>query len=57
MYKIIPKEGTVTIDPVSLKRLPKDGKIFKSLTTFWKNRLKDGDISIEDMSKKEKKGK
>ena len=37
MYKITPiKIDSVTIDPENGKRLNKDGKIFKSLTTFWK---------------------
>ena len=59
MFKIVPKKDTVTINPESGKRLPADGKIFKVVTTFWKRREKDGDVTIEDMSKKEtvKKGK
>ena len=58
MYKITPiKIDSVTIDPENGKRLNKDGKIFKSLTTFWRNRQRDGDVTIIDMSIKQKKEK
>ena len=58
MFKITPtKNDSVTINPENGKRLNKDGKIFKNLTTFWKNRQRDGDVTIIDMSIKQKKEK
>tara|TARA_R110002073_G_scaffold324027_1_gene501728 strand:- start:8493 stop:8675 length:183 start_codon:yes stop_codon:yes gene_type:complete len=58
MFKITPtKKDSVTINPENGKRLDKDGKIFKNISTFWKNRERDGDVTIIDMSIKTKKEK
>ncbi len=52
MIKIIPKEGLKVINPDTMKRVPKDGIVIKKMDTFWKRRLNDKDITIEDLSKK-----
>jgi hypothetical protein len=52
MIKIIPKEGLKVINPDTMKRVPKYGIVIPKITTYWKNRLKDKDITIEDLSKK-----
>lgn len=51
MIKIIPNEGLKVINPDTMKRVSKDGVVIPKMTTFWKNRFKDGDITIEDLSK------
>jgi len=52
MIKIIPKEGLKVINPDTMKRVPKDGIVIPKITTYWKNRKNDKDITIEDLSKK-----
>jgi hypothetical protein len=52
MFKIIPKNGLKVINPDTMKRVPKDGTIIREVTTYWKNRKNDKDITIEDLSKK-----
>lgn len=52
MIKIIPKDGLKVINPVTMKRVPKEGIVIKKMNTFWKRRLNDKDITIEDLSKK-----
>lgn len=54
MIKIIPKDGLKVINPDTLKRVPKDGIVIRKMTTFWNNRLKDNDITIEDLKKVKK---
>lgn len=60
MYKVeLKNKDSVIVIPESGKRLGANGKIIKTVNTFWKNRERDGDVTITDMSKKqeEKKGK
>lgn len=52
MIKIIPKDNLKVINPATLKRVPKEGIVIKEMNTFWKRRLNDKDITIEDLSKK-----
>lgn len=52
MIKITPKDGLKVINPDTMKRVPRDGTVIPKMTTYWNNRKKDGDISIEDLSKK-----
>ncbi|RLA58276.1 MAG: hypothetical protein DRQ78_12300 [Epsilonproteobacteria bacterium] len=57
MIKIIPKDGLKVINPETLRRVSKDGVVVRKLNTFWKRRLEDGDITVEDLSKKSKSKK
>ena len=34
------------IDPETLKRVSKNGLIIPKITSYWKNRKKDGDVEI-----------
>ena len=52
MIKIIPKDGLKVMNPDTMKRVPKDGIVIPKITTYWKNRKNDKDITIEDLSKK-----
>ena len=53
MYRIIPKhEDKKVVNPDTLKRVPKEGIVIPKITTYWKRRKKDKDITIEDLSKK-----
>ena len=54
MIKITPKDGLKVINPDTLKQVPKDGIVIPKMTTFWNNRLKDKDITIEDLKKVKK---
>ena len=51
MFRITPKEGLKVINPETLKRVSKDGIVVQSVSSFWMNRLNDGDVTIEDLSK------
>ena len=51
MFKIIPKDGLKVINPDTMKRVPKEGVIIPRVTTYWKRRKEDKDITIEDLSK------
>jgi len=57
MIRIIPKEGLKVINPDTMKRVPKDGIVIPKITTYWKNRKNDKDITIEDLSKKKSQKK
>lgn len=58
MIKIIPLDPTKkVIDHKTLKRLPAEGIFIPKLDTYWKNRIKDGDIKVEEISSKKTKGK
>ena len=53
MYRIIPiDEKKKVINPETGKRVTKGGIVIPKITTYWKNRKKDKDITIEDLSKK-----
>ena len=51
MFKITPKQGLKVINPETMKRVSRDGIVVQSVTSFWTNRLNDGDVIIEDLSK------
>lgn len=56
MHKVIPKdENKKVVNPETLKRVSKDGVVIPKVTTYWKNRENDGDVKIEDLSKKSKR--
>ena len=55
MIKIIPKNGLKVINPQTLKALPKDGILITQLSTFWRNRLKDGDVEAKEVKKTSRK--
>lgn len=56
MFKVIPlDDDKKVINPDTFKRVPKDGVVIPKVTTYWKNREKDKDVTIEDLSKKSKK--
>ncbi|MHA1193236.1 MAG: DUF2635 domain-containing protein [Promethearchaeota archaeon] len=53
MYRIIPNdENKKVINPDTHKRVPKEGIVIPKITTYWKRRKEDGDITIENLSKK-----
>lgn len=52
MVHIIPKKDKIVINPITNKKLTKNGT-FVSLNSYWKNRLLDNDIEIVK-NKKEK---
>lgn len=52
MFRITPKEGLKVINPDTMKRVSQNGIVVQSVTSFWTNRLNDGDVIIEDLSKK-----
>ncbi len=54
MFRIVPKIGLKIINPDTMKKVSEDGVIVQKITTFWTNRLKDGDITIEDLKKTKK---
>lgn len=54
MLRIIPKDGLKVMNPDTLRRVPKDGIVIRNMNTYWNRRLKDGDIKVEDLSKKKK---
>ena len=54
MLKIIPKDGLKVINPDTLKQVPKEGIVIPKLTTFWRNRQNDKDVTIEDLKKSKK---
>ncbi len=58
MFRITPKEGLKVINPDTMKKVSDVGLVVQSVTSFWMNRLNDGDVTIEDLSKKKtsKKG-
>jgi len=51
MFKIIPKEGLKVMNPATMRGVPADGVVITDVTTYWDNRRKDGDVTIEDLSK------
>jgi len=51
MFRITPKENLKVINPDTMKRVSKDGIVVQNVTSFWTNRLNDGDVTIEDLSK------
>ena len=51
MFKITPKEGLKVMNPATMRGVPTDGIVITDITTYWDNRLKDGDVTIEDLSK------
>lgn len=55
MFKIIPKKDLKVINPDTMKRLPEDGVVVPKMNTYWNRRLKDKDITVEDLSKKKSK--
>jgi hypothetical protein len=58
MYRIIPKhEDRKVINPDTMKRVPKEGIVIPKITTYWKRRKDDKDVTIEDLSKKKKNQK
>jgi len=52
MFRITPKDGLKVINPDTMKKVSQDGIVVQSVTSFWTNRLNDGDVIIEDLSKK-----
>ncbi len=57
MYKIIPLDKDKKVmDFETLKRIPTEGIIVRNVSTYWRNRKTDGDVSIEEV-KKDKKDK
>jgi hypothetical protein len=58
MFKIKLKDDKkVIIDPENMKKLPISGKTVRAVNSFWRNRYKDGDIEIIDLSVQNKKSK
>lgn len=59
MIRIIPKhEDKKVIDPSTGKKVPMEGIVISKITTFWKRREKDGDVTITKViAKKPKKDK
>lgn len=56
MFLIKPaKEDLKVMNPSTMGRLPEQGIVEQRVTTYWKRRKKDGDVTIEDMSKKPQK--
>lgn len=55
MLRIIPKKDLKVINPSTMKHLPSDGIVIQKLDDFWKRRLNDGDITVDDLSKNKKK--
>lgn len=58
MFRIIPlKEDKKVINPPTLKRVPMEGIVVRSITKYWRNRKIDGDVKIEEIksTKKDKK--
>lgn len=56
MFTIKPKrKDKKVINPDTLRRLPESGIMVQRVTTFWKNRKEDGDVTIEDSKKTSKK--
>lgn len=41
---VIPGRGLMVRDPVTMEALPAEGAA-KPLTTYWRRRLKDGDVT------------
>ena len=52
MIRIKPKKGLKVINPETMKRILEDGIVVPKMTTHWNNRLKDGDITVENITKK-----
>ncbi len=56
MYRIIPKhDDKKVIDPSTMKKVPMEGIVIPRVTTYWKKREQDKDITIENLSKKKVK--
>lgn len=55
MIKIVPAHEFV-IDPKTMKKINKDGIFITNISTYWKQRIIDGDVKIT-ISKPESKGK
>jgi len=41
---LVPAPGLRVLDPVTYEPLPAEGAI-KSMTTYWRRRLRDGDVT------------
>lgn len=59
LIKITPLKGRKPKDPKTRRDLPESGITVHKVSTYWKNRFKDGDIAIDGKSinDKAKKGK
>lgn len=42
------KENKKVLDPKTLKRIPKDGVFVQKVDSYWTNRIKDGDVMIQE---------
>jgi len=46
MIRIIPKKDLKVMNPSTNKRVPDEGVVISKITTYWKRREDDGDITI-----------
>lgn len=56
MINIKPIKGKMVIDPETSKAMPEKGIYVKKVSQYWKNREKDGDVTIKKL-KQTKEGK
>ena len=53
--RVYPKSGLIVRDPVSREILGDGGKEVNTKSTYWRRRLKDGDVTLGPSENKEPK--